>query len=90
MANKTIGRSYFLTKEDDHERGHYYFASYHECKNCGKKDHIYLTEYQAQDFVYYATPYLDRRSFWSKIKEKIPHIKLTVEKGSAKEKLYRY
>ena len=87
MALKTIGRNYYLHPEDGEvlNRGFYYFAKYHECKGCGKKVHIYLDEYEAQQFLYYATPRLDRRSIFIKLKDKIPHIKLVVEKGSAKK-----
>lgn len=87
MALKTVGRDYMLWPERDGvPRGIYYFVKYHECKGCAKKVHIYMDEYEAQEFCYNANPRLDHRHFWDKVKEKIPHLRLVVEKGSPRKK----
>lgn len=80
MAKKTIGK----WERDPVTKQAIYFVNY--CATC--KDKVFLSAFQAQQFINEIGWSIERQSFWAIIKNKllikIPRFKISIEYGKAK------
>ena len=77
MAHKKIG----CWERDPITRQSIFFCTY--CATC--KDKIYLSKYQAQEFLDNTAIWLDKRNIWQiilkKLTYKLPKIRIVIERG---------